>query len=230
LCSFADDNVGRVLRALEASAEADRTRILFLSDHGDNLGARGLWGKSTMYEESVKVPMILAGPGIPEGEVCGTPVSLVDAHPTVLDAVGTPPGAQDRALPGRSLLRIATEADDADRQVFAEYHASCAPTGLMMLRRGRYKYIHYTGYGDQLFDLEADPEEIEDLAGYATLAPVVKRFQAALRAICDPQEVDRRAKADQRRRLAELGGMDRIVAQGGVPHTPAPGEEPSFVA
>jgi choline-sulfatase len=230
LCSFADDNVGRVLRALEASGEADRTRILFLSDHGDNLGARGLWGKSTMYEESVKVPMILAGPGIPEGEVCGTPVALVDAYPTVLDAVGIAPGAQDRALPGRSLLRIATEADDADRQVFAEYHASCAPTGLMMLRRGRYKYIHYTGYGDQLFDLEADPEEIEDLAGYATLAPVVKRFQAALRAICDPQEVDRRAKADQRRRLAELGGMDRIVAQGGVPHTPAPGEEPSFVA
>jgi choline-sulfatase len=230
LCSFADDNVGRVLRALEASAEADRTRILFLSDHGDNLGARGLWGKSTMYEESVKVPMILAGPGIPEGEVCGTPVALVDAYPTVLDAVGIAPSAQDRALPGRSLLRIATEADDADRQVFAEYHASCAPTGLMMLRRGRYKYIHYTGYGDQLFDLEADPEEIEDLAGYATLAPVVKRFQAALRAICDPQEVDRRAKADQRRRLAELGGMDRIVARGGVPHTPAPGEEPSFVA
>lgn len=230
LCSFADDNVGRVLRALEASGQADHTRILFLSDHGDNLGARGLWGKSTMYEESVKVPMILAGPDIPVGAVCSTPVSLVDAYPSVLDAVGIALTDRDRALPGRSLLRIASEPDDADRQVFSEYHASCAPTGLMMLRKGRYKYIHYTGYGAQLFDLDADPEEIRDLADEAELAEVLADFEAALRAICDPEDVDRRAKRDQRQRLAELGGMDRIVAEGGVPHTPAPGEEPTFVA
>ncbi len=183
-----------------------------------------------MYEESVKVPMILAGPEIPAGAVCGTPVSLVDGYATVLDAVGVALTPQDRTLPGRSLLEIAAAPDDPERQVFCEYHASCAPTGLMMLRKGRYKYIHHTGYGAQLFDLAADPEEIDDLAGDPAAAAVLAEFEAALRAICDPQDVDRRAKADQRQRLAELGGMETIVAQGGVPHTPAPGEEPSFVA
>ena len=142
LCSFADENVGRVLAALEASGQADRTTVVFLSDHGDNMGARGLWGKSTMYEESANVPMILCDSNLAPG-VCHTPVSLIDGYQTVLDAVGLPLTAAEQGLPGRSLLEIATEPYDDQRMVFSEYHASCAPTGLLMLRRGRFKFIHY---------------------------------------------------------------------------------------
>src|SRR5205085_1091260 len=82
LVSFVDHNVGRLLEALAAAGLADNTRILYSADHGDNLGTRGLWGKSNMYEEAAGVPMILAGPDIPPGFVCCEPVSLVDVFPT----------------------------------------------------------------------------------------------------------------------------------------------------
>jgi len=229
LCSFADDNVGQVLQALDASGQADRTSILFMADHGDNMGARGLWGKSTMYEESANVPMILVGSDIPRGTVCDTPVSLIDVYPTVLSVVGIDCSVEDKALPGKSLCDIAHADYDPERAVFCEYHASCAPTGLMMLRMGRYKYVHYTHHGAELFDIESDPEENVNLAGQLACADVLATFEAALRAIVNPEEVDARAKSDQQKRLAELGGISTIIAQGGVPHTPAPGETPSFI-
>ena len=64
--------------------------MIYTSDHGESMGRRGLWGKFTMYEESVAVPLIVAGPGVPEGGVSADPVSLVDAYPTILEAVGVP--------------------------------------------------------------------------------------------------------------------------------------------
>ena len=66
LCSFLDDNIGQVLAALADAGLAEDTRVLYTSDHGDNLGSRGLWGKSTMYEETAAVPLIMAGPDIPK--------------------------------------------------------------------------------------------------------------------------------------------------------------------
>ena len=225
LCSFADENVGRVLAALEASGQADNTVVMFLSDHGDNMGTRGLWGKSNMYEESACVPLIMSGPGFAAGAVCETPVSLIDAYQTVLDVVGIEPTEVESTLPGRSLVEIAAAPYDAIRTVFAEYHASCAPTGLLMLRQGKFKYIQYTGHGLELFDLEADPDEINDLADDPAYADVLAGFDHALRAILDPEKADHEAKTLQRKRLKELGGMASIVANGGVTHTPPPGED-----
>ena len=76
LCSWLDHNVGQIVEALETSGQIETTQIIYTSDHGDNVGARGLWGKSNMYEESAAVPLIMAGPDIPHG-VCDTPVSLL---------------------------------------------------------------------------------------------------------------------------------------------------------
>lgn len=229
LCSFADENVGRVVEALKASGQSEDTTILFLSDHGDHMGARHLWGKSTMFEESANVPMILVDPELEGGTVCRTPVSLVDIYPTVLDAMGIDPTKEEQALPGASLFGIAGAPYDADRAVFCEYHASCAPSGLMMLRKGRYKYIHYTNHGAQLFDLEADPEETADLARDPAHADVLAAMSDEMRDLVDPEAVDAAAKRDQRGRLEELGGMDAIVAKGGVTHTPPPGETASVI-
>ena len=90
LVSFMDENVGKVLAALEDAGMAADTRVVYTSDHGDNMGARGLWGKSTMYEESAGVPLLLAGPGIAPGARCATPASHVDFFPFFLEAVGAP--------------------------------------------------------------------------------------------------------------------------------------------
>ena len=130
LTSFLDSNIGKILATLEATGLDKTTRVLYSSDHGDNLGTRGLWGKSTMYEESAGVPMIMAGPGIAAGRRCKTPVSLVDVAPTILDGVGEEPYAwADKPLPGRSLFEIAAKPYDAERIVFSEYHAAFCPTG-----------------------------------------------------------------------------------------------------
>ena len=229
LCSFADENVGRVLNALKKSGMKESTRVLFLADHGDNMGARGLWGKSTMYRESVNVPMIMAGPDLPEGKVCKTPVSLIDVYQTVLDVVGLELQEEEKTLPGTSLLQIANQPDDTEREVFSEYHASCAPSATFMLRKGKYKYVYYTGAGAELFDLDADQEEENNLAELPEMKSVVAHFEARLSRMLDPGEVDREVKAGQHKRLDELGGLEAVIAKGGVPHTPPPGEEPEFI-
>ena len=125
-------------RRRRASGLAETTRIVYTSDHGDNIGARGIWGKSTHYDDAVGVPMILAGPDVAAGRRCRTPVSLVDMAPTILDCVGEQPYAWSPSpLPGRSLLEIGAKPDDEDRTVFSEYHAFASPTGAFMVRDGR---------------------------------------------------------------------------------------------
>lgn len=229
LCSFVDDNVGRVLHALETAGLEARTRVLFMSDHGGNMGARGLWGKSNMYEESAGVPMIMRAADIAPGAVVHTPVSHVDVFPTVLRWAGVPAAAADAAMPGRALDEIARAPYDAERIVFSEYHAAGATSGVFMLRQGRYKYIHYTGFAPELFDLSSDPDELVDLAASPAHAGVVRGFESLLRSRCDPQAIDRAAKADQAALVQRHGGEQAILARGGGSYTPVPGEQPVFI-
>src|SRR5258708_36711904 len=126
-----DENVGHVLRALRDAGLEQSTRVIYTSDHGDNLGARGLWGKSTLYEESAGVPLIFAGPQVPVGGIVDTPVSLIDCAPTILVAAGEPPVIGDRELPGASLVSVAA-AEAAPRPVGSEYRASASTPGAYM--------------------------------------------------------------------------------------------------
>lgn len=213
LCSFLDEQVGRVLGALEASGQAARTLVIYSSDHGDNVGARGLWGKSTLYQESAGVPLILAGPGVAAGRTRDDAANLVDIHPTVLEYFGL---ATDPALPGRSLLGV----PDPERAAFSEYHAIGSESAAFMLRRGRWKYHHYVGFAPELFDLEADAAELTNVAD--ANPAVVAELEAALRRICDPEATDRRAKADQAALVARFGGRERALDTGTKGATPAP--------
>ena len=128
LVSFLDEQVGLVLAALQAAGLAGDTRIVYSTDHGEMLGEHGLWWKSAMYESSVAVPLIVAGPDVPAGKVSGTNAMLVDVFPSILEAVGARAASEDRNLPGRSLWALAREADQP-RTAFSEYHAIFSPSG-----------------------------------------------------------------------------------------------------
>lgn len=225
LVSFLDDNIGQVLATLSDSGVGDETLVIYTSDHGDNLGTRGLWGKSTMYEESVAVPLILAGTDVPVGKVLSTPASLVDIYPTLIDAFG---GPSDETLPGRSLLHLCHGPALPERLAFSEYHAAGAATGAFMVRRGRYKYVHYVDMPPQLFDLETDPEELTDLAHDTEHASAITALRIELERICDPVEVDRRAKLQQAELIERHGGREAVVAKGGFGATPPPGNAAKF--
>jgi choline-sulfatase len=227
LVSFVDANVGKLIDALATTGLADQTRVLYSSDHGDNLGTRRLWGKSTMYEEAAGVPMILAGPEVPEGFICHEPVSLVDCFPTILECVGAPPHPDDRDLPGASLFNLA-RGTAPRRTILSEYHAAGAATGAFMIRRGPFKYVHYVGMPPYLFALDTDRQETRDLAQEPGYQGLVADCEAALCRVVDPDAADALAKADQRARIAAMGGREAIIARGNFGYSPPPGTKPIY--
>jgi choline-sulfatase len=166
---------------------------------------------------------------VPAGQQVETLTSLVDSAPTIMACVGATPAPEDSTLPGRSLFEI-IEGADQDRPAFSEYHAAASMTGTFMLRDGKYKLIYFVGMAPQLFDLEADPNEKVDLAASPAHANVLARLESRLREICDPEEVDRRARADQAATIAQHGGAETILKRGDFGYSPAPGQKPDFAA
>ena len=229
LVSWMDHNVGWILDQLKACGLAETTRVLYTSDHGDNVGHRGMWGKLNFYLESAAVPMILSGPGVASG-VNDTPVSLLDVQQTVLDNFSLDSAALDPDLrrPGCSLLEIAAEGTTRDRAVFSEYHAAGSPSAGFMLRKGRWKYHHYIGYQPELFDLKSDRDELHDLAADPANAETRAMMERAMREICDPDAVDRAAKSDQARLIASHGGREKALFVGAPAATPVPGANAKF--
>lgn len=228
IVSYLDDNIGKILAALEGAGLAGNTRVIYTSDHGENLGCRTMWGKSVMYEESAAIPFIMAGPDVTQGAVVDTPVSLVDCYRSIAEAVGCALPPEDATLPSHSLWAMAAGAKP-ERTVLSEYHAAGSITGTFMIRHGRWKYIHHVGFRPELFDLEADPGETRDLAEAPGMAGVLVECEAALRRICDPDAVNAQAFADQRALIAAHGGREAIIARGDYSYTPAPGEKPVLV-
>lgn len=156
LCSFLDSNVGRIVDKLATLGLADSTHVVYTSDHGDNVGARVCGGKSTLYQESVGIPMILAGG---RGAHCLRDAGgLAGSLPTLLQAVGVDPcSASGSASGGKSLFDIARQPTDTTRAILSEYHAAGSNTAGFMLRKGPWKYHHYVRFQPELFNLDSDP-------------------------------------------------------------------------
>lgn len=228
LCSFLDEQAGKVIDALADVGLTGETRIVYTSDHGDALGKRGLWGKSTLYEETCGVPLIVAGNGFPEGKVVDTPCSLVDMYPFIIESVGES-GRQmvTPDHPGVSLMRLAN-GETPDRTVLSEYHGMGSTTGAFAIRHGRYKYVHYAKYRPQLFDLVNDPDEARDLSADPKFVDVLKICERKLRELLPPEDVDARAKARQAEQLNRHGGRDAVIARGDLGFSPPPGINAEF--
>jgi len=138
--------------------------------------------------------------------------------------VGASPSVEDVDLPGRSFMALAHEPD-ADRQAFSEYHAIFSRRGMFMLRLGRWKYIHHVDGLPELFDLDADPDELRDLALDPGHESVRRACEEELVRFVDARAVDARARAHQRRRLDAGGGTEHVRAGGPkIIYTPPPPE------
>lgn len=156
--SYFDSQLGEIAQTLQQIGEAENTILIVTADHGDMLGERGLWYKMNFFEQSARVPLIMAGPGVARG-VAGNACSLVDLLPTFVKIGGGDESLFGEPVDGRSLLPLMrAEADPVDEAI-GEYCAEMTPAPVVMIRRGDLKYIHCDVDPPQLYDLSADPGE-----------------------------------------------------------------------
>ena len=165
--SFVDEQIGRILAALEARGDVDNTLIVYTADHGDMTGDHHMWRKTYAYESSARIPMLIRWPeciDAPRGQHLPHPVELRDVLPTFLDAAGL---TTDVKLDGRSLLDLIRGNTEGWREYIDLEHDVCySPENhWTALTDGKVKYIFHAFDGaEQLFDLVADPGEERDLA------------------------------------------------------------------
>lgn len=211
-----DDMVGELIAELKRNGMYDNTYIIFTSDHGDNLGEHGLIGdKHTPMEGSVAVPLVITGPGVQHGVTVDTPVELVDMYPTIMDMAKI--NYHNPAMPGKDLLPVLQGKEAAtDRIVFSEWHGVGFPGAWYMLVNKQYKYIYYERDRPSLFDMEADPKELNDLALDPAYTGKLKQFEAMLNTMIDPVKVARHARKDQG--LITKDGKELIFGEGTVPN------------
>lgn len=202
MVSYIDDKIGSILATLDCCGFARDTIVVFAGDHGEMLGERGMWFKQTFYEWSVRVPLMIAAPEIAPRRV-GAHVSLVDLLPTFLDFAthGKPPDPVD-PLDGRSLVALMSGAERGeDREVVSEYSSEGVSAASRMVRMGRYKYVFTRELRPMLYDLERDPDELDNLSGVPEMHAIEERLHARVLRGWNPDEMHARLLASQKRRL-----------------------------
>jgi arylsulfatase A-like enzyme len=174
MISHLDAQIGRILDSLRKHDLDENTFVIFAGDNGLAVGRHGLLGKQNLYDHSVRVPLILCGPGIPRNKRSDALVYLFDLFPTICELAGVPLPA---TVEGKSLVGIMTGREPKVRDsVFGAYRQV-----QRMVRNDRWKLIQYPRLGrEQLFDLKADPDELHDLARDAEQAPMVEKLRAEL--------------------------------------------------
>lgn len=156
--SHLDAQVGRILESLEKSGQAENTIVVYTSDHGLAMGSHGLMGKQNMYEHTIGVPLVFAGPGIPKDTRRDAQCYLRDLFPTLCELCDVP---VSKSVEGRSLVPVLQGEREEVRPFVVGYFADAQ----RMIRTHRWKLIRYPKVDRvQLFDLANDPHELTNLA------------------------------------------------------------------
>ncbi|UWP89724.1 choline-sulfatase [Aliiroseovarius crassostreae] len=194
--SYLDDKLGEMMDILEATRQ--EAIIVFVSDHGDMLGERGLWFKMNFYEGSARVPLMISAPGLEPGLI-ETPVSTLDVTPTLADLAGV---SLEEVMPwvdGESLLPLAG-GQARTSPVAMEYAAEASYAPLVSIREGDWKYNRCALDPDQLFNLSDDPHELTNLAEDPAHAEVLAGFRAKADTRWDLAAYDNEVRESQARR------------------------------
>lgn len=202
MISDIDRKVGRILAALEDTGLARNTTVVFTSDHGDMMGERGLWFKKTFFDWAMRIPLIIAAPGGPAGRRVSRPVSHMDLLPTLLEMGGGRPEQAVGPTAGDSLLPdVLGDNGGGERDlVLAEHLDEGTSAPRFMIRKGRHKYVFSKHYPPLLFDLEKDPDELENLAASPALADVVATLEKIAAETWDPEALHREILHNQNMR------------------------------
>lgn len=194
--SYLDEKIGQLLQVLEDTRQ--EAIVVFVSDHGDMLGERGLWFKMSFYEGSARVPMMISVPGM-EGAQVAVPVSNIDICPTLCDLAGVDMSEVMPWTEGESLVPVMRGGERVS-PVAMEYAAEASYAPLVCLRRGKWKYTDCTLDPEQLFDLEADPHELVNLAEAPEQAEIMEEFRTAAARRWDLGRFDAEVRQSQARR------------------------------
>jgi arylsulfatase A-like enzyme len=171
--SFVDDQVGRVLDALDNSEYAQNTYIVLFTDHGFHIGEKERHAKRSLWEDGTRTPMIIAGPGITQGKKSNQPVQLLDIYPTLLELAGL---KADASHEGNSLTPLLKDAP-ADWPHLAR--TSFGPGNYAIVSE-RYRYIHYNDGTEEFYDHETDPQEWNNLVGDSAMSAEIQKHRKAL--------------------------------------------------
>ena len=210
--SYIDDQVGRLMRVLKACDLDQNTVVMLTTDHGDMLGEHGLWYKKTFYEYSARIPLLISAPGLAASRVSQS-VSLIDLLPTCM-ALARPDDTPETIDPidGRSLLNLLHgDVDSWEDFTLSEMLAESAIAPQVMIRRGRYKYNYSAPDPEQLFDLKADPLELNNLAGNPEFEAVRSAMNHEVHERWSLEPLAEEIVASQRRRLflREINGLGK---------------------
>jgi arylsulfatase A-like enzyme len=179
LCSLVDQALARILWTLEATGQAENTLVCYTSDHGEMMGAHGLMAKQVMYEESVRVPLLIRAPfrRLQPHHVT-QPVSHIDLAPTVLEMLGH----KNSGLPGRSLVSVLGGQPRPSDHIFLEWTADKndsgeGPNGRTVISPDGFKLVLYDSDQSMLFDRARDPQELHNVYGQPAYAAVQNRLR-----------------------------------------------------
>jgi len=207
--SYVDEQFGVLLETLRQARLADNTITLVLADHGDMLGERGLWYKMNFFEPACRVPLIVHAPARFAPHRVRQCASLVDILPTLIELARLGEQAPTAVpLAGTSLVP-ALQGRDRQGEVFGEYLAEGAVAPVVMVRRGEYKFIHCPADPDQLFDLDRDPEELENLAARPGGAERAALFRSEIAQRWDLETLHATVLASQRQRHLVYSALRR---------------------
>lgn len=200
--SFVDAQVGRLLDALDEAGVADNTIVVLWGDHGYHLGEKDITGKNTLWDNSTRGPLVIAGPGVKAGQRCKQPAELMDIYPTLIELSGVPPRDD---LEGLSLLaQLKDAATKRERPAITSHNQ-----GNHGIRSERWRYIRYADGSEELYDMESDPNEWTNLAGEAEHAATIAAHKKWLPEIDLPP-----AKGSSHRILTYDPKTDEAVWQG----------------
>ena len=171
--SFVDEQVGRVLTALENSAYADNTYVVLFSDHGFHIGEKERHAKRSLWEDGTRVPLLIMGPDMPDGKVCEKPVQLLDIYPTLLELTDL---TADAKLQGNSIVSLLQQKDAE----WPHYARTCFGPGNYSIRSERYRFIQYRDGSEEFYDHYNDPNEWHNEINNTSLADIIGQHRTGI--------------------------------------------------